>query len=82
MPASNVTSLMDEGPGWRRGASVIRSSGLRLQILATAANRMGHLVTEGKISLPVKLCTTFDDGFLASTGQLVEEGPGWRRGPQ
>ena len=35
------------------GALVIRSTGLRIQILATAANRTGHLVTEGKISLAV-----------------------------
>ena len=35
------------------GALVIRSSGLRIQILATAVNRMGHLVIEGKISLAV-----------------------------
>ena len=46
--------LVDEGPGWHwGGALVIHSSGLHIQILATAANRTGHLITEGKISLTV-----------------------------
>ena len=35
------------------GPLVILSGGLRIQILATAADISGHLVTEGKISLAV-----------------------------
>ena len=54
------------------GALVIRSNCLCIQFLATAANRTGHLVTEGKISLPVMY--HIRDGFPASTGQLVDKG--------
>ena len=36
----------------------------------------GRLITEGKISPTVM--TTLEDSVLTSTGQLVDEGPGWR----
>ena len=65
---------MDEGPGWGGKALVIRGGGLRIQILATAADRTGRLVSEGKLSMAVP---AFGVSLLISTGQLVDEGPGW-----
>ena len=53
------------------GALVIRSSGLHMQILATAAYRTGHLVTEGKISLSVisHICRQSPDSNWSAGGQ-------------
>ena len=42
-------------------------------------HRMGILILERKISLAVK--TTLEDGLLTSTGQLVDDGPGWVEEP-
>ena len=66
---------MVEGPGWARVSSVIRGGGLRIQILAIVTDRTGEPVSEGKIDW--LLSTAFDDGALASTGQLVDRVPGW-----
>ena len=47
------------------GPLVIRNGGLRIQILATAADRTGHPVTEGKINLAV--ISRIHAGFQTST---------------
>ena len=41
---------MDEGPGWHRRALVIRSVGVRIQFLATAANRTEREDKSGSLS--------------------------------
>ena len=38
---------MDERPGWGGKVLVIRGGGLCIQILATAVDRTGRLVSEG-----------------------------------
>ena len=59
----------------RRKSLLIRGGGLSIQILANAADRTGRLVAEGEISLSV--ISRIRRRFLTSTGQLVDEGPGW-----